>query len=185
MKRLILLATSVLLAACQTAYVGNENSPYYTIPVGSTLTLKQDAVIPPNLAGFLLQNGQILPQSQINQYYPYCKFEVLKIRDNPQSIQADTFSIVKVTQAIDHSVDAGQIKLAGLAIGIGMGMSDGGGSSVQTYATRLNLRAEKQPEVFRLSCGLWDYPEQGKHLTINEIRKALGNLFTLQLASGK
>ena len=184
MKRLILLATSVLLSACQTAYVGNENSPYYTIPVGSTLTLNQNAVIPPNLAGFLLQNGQIQTQSQINQYYPYCKFEVLKIRDDPQPIQADTFSIVKVVQQIDHSVDAGQTKLAGLSIGIGIGISNGG-SSVQTYATRLNLRSEKQPEVFRLSCGLWDYPEKGKHLTINEIRKTLGNVFTLQLASGK
>ena len=183
MTRVILLAAVVLLSACQTTYEGNENSPYYMVPVGSTLILHKDAVIPPMLAGIYFQAGQALPLSQVNQYYPHCKFEVLNIRDNPRSIRADTFAIKKVVQETSHSVDAGQIRIAGLSMGIGIGMHDG--ASVQTYATRLNLRSEKQPEVYRLSCGLWAYPYDGKYLTINEIRKTLGDFFTLQLAAGK
>lgn len=182
MARFTMLAVVALLCACQTSYEGNEDSPYYRVPVGSKLVLRESVTIPPSLAGVFLQGGQIKPLSQINQYYPYCKFELWKIRDAPQTVQPDEFTITKVTQEITHSVDAGQIQLADIAIGIGIhaGMDDG--PSVQTYATRLNLRSEKQPEVFRLSCGQWAYPATGQHVSISEMRRALGEIFTLRLA---
>lgn len=180
MGRALMLAVVVLLCGCQTSYQGNEDSPYYKVPVGSTLILNNDITIPPYKAGVYIQGGQILPLSQVNKYYPHCKFEVLKIREAPQTVKADTFVIKKVVQEITDTVDTGQLRLAGISIGINI--SDDDGPSVQTYATRLNLRSERQPEVFRLSCGQWAYPSQGQQVTINEMRKALGNLFTLQLA---
>jgi len=60
---------------------------------------------------------------------------------------------------------------------------DGGG--IQVYVTRLSLKSEKQPEVFRLSCGQWGYPPQLEHVTIGEMRKALGEILTLTLAAKK
>ncbi len=182
MLRAILLAAALLLTACQASYLGNVDSPYYLVPVGSTLIQNQDVVIPPHLAGVFIQGGQLLPLSRINQYYPYCKFEVLKLGDSAQTVRADTYVIEKVAQEIAHSVDAGLIRLAGLSVGIGIhaGMDDG--ASMQTYATRLYLRSEKQPGVYRLSCGQWAYPATGRHVTINEIRKTLGEIFTLRLA---
>jgi hypothetical protein len=181
MGRALMLAVVVLLCACQTSYQGNEDSPYYNVPVGSTLILNNDITITPYKAGVYIQGGQTLPLSQVNKYYPHCKFEVLKIRDAPQTVKADTFVIEKVVQEITDTVDTGQLQLAGSSIGIGINISDSDGPSVQTYATRLNLRSERQPEVFRLSCGQWAYPSQGQQVTINEMRKALGNMFTLQL----
>jgi len=184
MRCLMLLATALLLSACQTSYEGNENSPYYRVPVGSKLILRQEVTIPPHLAGIYLQDGQIKPLSQVNQYYPHCKFEVWKLRDVPQAVKPDEFTIIKATQEITHSVSAGNIRLADVSIGIGVHMSsDEDGASMETYVTRLNLRSSTQPDVFRLSCGQWAYPATGQHVTISEMRKALGDVFTLTLAS--
>jgi hypothetical protein len=186
MTRAIMLAAVLLLllSACQTTYEASENSPYYEVPVGSTLVLNQDVIIPPNKAGIYIQGGLILPLAQVNQYYPHCKFEVQKLRDSSQTVTADTFAIVKVVKEITDSVDAGRIRLAGRAMGIGISARDDDGPSLMTYATRLYLRSGNQPEVLRLSCGLWAYTYQGQHLTLSEIRKALGTLFTLHPAQG-
>jgi len=186
MVRAILLAAATLLAACQAAYQGyqgNVDSPYYLVPVGSTLVQNQDVVIPPNLAGVFLQGGQVLPLSQVNQYHPYCKFEVLKLSDSPQTVKADSYVIRKVVQEISDSVDAGRIRLAALSIGVGMQAGEKDGASFQTFATRMYLRSAKQPGVYRLSCGLWAFPATGQHVTIREMRTALGGVFTLRLAS--
>jgi hypothetical protein len=187
MRRIVLLSVFIfLLNACQTtSYEGKEDSPYYQVPVGSGLTLHQDIEIPPHRVGVYLQDGQIKPLSQINRYYPHCKFEVLKIRDIPQIVHADTFMIEKVAQEITDMVDAGGIWLAGISLGIGINMHGGDGASVQTFATRLNLRSAKQPDVYLLSCGQWAYPSEGQHVSIREIRRVLGKIFTLQLAARK
>lgn len=186
-RALMLMVVVVLLGACQTSYQGNEDSPYYKVPVGSRLILNNDIAIPPYKAGVYIQGGLILPLSQLNKYYPHCKFEVLTIRDAPQTVKADTFVIEKVVQEITDTVDSGQLRLAGASTGIGiLNVShDDDGLNVQAYATLLNLHSERQPDVFRLSCGQWAYPNQGQQVTINEIRKALGNLFTLQLAPSR
>ncbi len=186
MRRLVLLSV-LALVACQTAYEGDENSPYYPVPAGSVLTLRQDVDIPPHRAGIFLQGGQIQPLSRINQYYPHCKFEVLKIGDTPRTVHADTFTIEKVVQEITDTVDAGGVRLAGVSIGIGIGTNThgGDGGSVRAFATRLNLRSARQPDVYLLSCGQWAYPHEGRHVSIREIRRVLGDVFTLQLAPRK
>ncbi|HSD97545.1 MAG TPA: hypothetical protein VLB06_10430, partial [Sulfuricaulis sp.] len=58
-------------------------------------------------------------------------------------------------------------------------------ASLQTYRTRLMLRSAKQPDVYLLSCGQSAYPSEGQHVSIMEIRKVLGKIFTLQLAPRK
>jgi len=186
MLRPILLFAVLLLSACAAAYKeyqGNVDSPYYLVPVGSTLVQNEDVVIPPNLAGAYLQGGVILPLSQINQYHPYCKFEVLKVRETPQTVKADTYVIKKVVQEISDNVNSGQIRLAALYAGFGMLAGDKDGASALTFATRMYLRSDKQPDVYRLSCGLWAFPSTGQHVTIHQMRTALGGVFTLRLAS--
>jgi len=183
MRRLLLPILLVFVGSCQTTrYEGNEDSPYYLVPVGSVLTLNQDIEIPPHRVTVFLQDGQLKPLSQINQYYPHCKFEVLKIRDISQTVHADRFTIEKAVQEITNSVDAGGIQLAGISLGIGIGSHGGDGTSAQTFATRLSLRSARQPDVYLLSCGQWAFPSDGQHVSIREIRRVLGKIFTLQLA---
>jgi hypothetical protein len=186
MRRLVLPILIVFVAACQTTrYEGNEDSPYYLVPVGSVLTLNQDIEIPPHRVAVFLQDGQLKPLSQINQYYPHCKFEVLKIRDIPQTVHADRFTIEKAVQEITDSVDAGGIQLAGIPLAIGVGIGNGDGIGAQTFATRLSLRSASQPDVYLLSCGQWAFPSDGQHVSIRDIRRVLGKIFALQLAPTK
>jgi hypothetical protein len=177
MKRTVLFAVA-LLAACQTTtYEGDENSPYYLVPAGSRLSLHRDLVIPANQAGAFLQGGQVVPFAQLNPYQPHCKFEVSRVLDSPQTVRADEFVITKAVQSLEHSVRAPR-RLAARSV---FSSTDDGGPSIQTFATRLDLRSDRQPEVLRLTCGHWDYPPLATHLSIRQIRQALGEVFTLRI----
>ncbi|MGI9318187.1 MAG: hypothetical protein ACR2QW_12730, partial [bacterium] len=54
-------------------------------------------------------------------------------------------------------------------------------ASQKTIITRLKLQSSLQPEVIELSCGIWAVPNERNHLSINEIRTALGDIVTLNL----
>ena len=187
MRQLILLSVVAFLAACQTAdYEGNENSPYYLIPVGSTLTLTGTVTIPAEQVAVYLQGGEVMSGGRINQYYPHCKFELIHRRDTGQTVQPDDFEIIKVVQETSDSVALDSLQLAQMSAGIGLNVGmDHGGASLQTYRTRLMLRSARQPDVYLLSCGQSAYPSEGQHVSIMEIRKVLGKIFTLQLAPRK
>jgi hypothetical protein len=62
------------------------------------------------------------------------------------------------------------------------GNSSNRGSAIQTFATILYLRSERQPEALRLTCGHWDYPPWATHLSIAQIRQTLGEVMTLRIA---
>jgi hypothetical protein len=184
MKPAVISMLAALLVACQTsAYEGNENSPFYPVPAGSTLTLTRGLTIPAEQVAVFLQGGEVVASGGINQYYPHCKFELQRRLDKAQTVQADSFEITKVVQEIGHSVALDGLQLAGVSIGIGINIgSRGDGASLQTWSTRMTLRSARQPEVFRLSCGQTALPHEGQHVSINEMRKALGGIFTLELA---
>ncbi|MGA9032786.1 MAG: hypothetical protein WB402_09740 [Sulfuricaulis sp.] len=187
MRQLILLSVVAFLAACQTAdYEGNENSPYYPIPVGSILTLTRTVTIPAEQVAVFLQGGEVVPAGRTNQYYPHCKFELIHRRDTGQTVEPDDFEIIKVVQETSDSVALDSLQLAQMSAGIGLNVGmDHGGASLQTYRTRLMLRSARQPDVYLLSCGQSAYPSEGQHVSIMEIRKVLGKIFTLQLAPHK
>lgn len=184
MKPAVIALCATLLASCQTStYEGNENSPFYPVPAGSTLTLTRNLTIPAEQVAVFLQGGEVVASGGINQYYPHCKFELHRRLDKAQTVQADRFEIIKVTQEIGHSVTLDGLRLAGVSVGIGINIgSRGDGASLQTYSTRMTLRSARQPEVFRLSCGQAALTHEGQHVSINEMRKALGNVFTLNVA---
>jgi hypothetical protein len=184
MKPAVIPLLAALLVACQTsAYEGNENSPFYSVPAGSTLTLTRSLTIPAEQVAVFLQGGEVVASGGINQYYPHCKFELQRRLDKAQTVQPDSFEITKVVQEIGHSVALDGLQLAGVSVGIGINIgSRGDGASLQTWSTRMTLRSTRQPGVFRLSCGQTALPHEGQHVSINEMRKALGGVFTLELA---
>lgn len=184
MKPAVIPLLAALLVACQTsAYEGNENSPFYPVPAGSTLTLTRHLTIPAEQVAVFLQGGEVVASGGINQYYPHCKFELQRRLDKAQTVQPDSFEITKVVQEIGHSVALDGLQLAGVSVGIGINIgSRGDGASLQTWSTRMTLRSARQPGVFRLSCGQTALPHEGQHVSINEMRKALGGVFTLAVA---
>lgn len=178
------LLPALWLAACQTtSYEGNEASPYTLVPVGSTVTLTREITIPAENVAVYLQGGAVVPSGRVNQYYPHCKFELRTRRDTAQTVTPDEFAVVKVAREIGHSVAYDGVRLARVSIGIGVNIGlDGDGGSLQAYSTRLTLRSARQPDVFRLSCGLEALPHEGEHVSIADMRRALGGVFTLELA---
>lgn len=175
---------ALLLAGCQTSsYEGNEKSPFYLVPVGSSLKLTRELTIPANQVAVTLQGGEVIPSARINQYYPHCKFELRRRLDTPQIVQPDNFEIIRVVQEIGHSVayDGVQLARASVGIGINIGMKGDNGGSLQAYSTRMDLRSTRQTEVFRLSCGQEAQLHEGEHVSIGEMRKVLGGVFTLEL----
>lgn len=174
--RLLLVVSIVFLTACQSWHEPSETSPYYTIPVGSKLILNQPISISPGKASVYIQRGQIVPYNGRDTYYANCKFEVNTIRQIPQTIEPDEFVVDRVSQKIEvNRFFAPGTMLAGIG-------SDKSDVMSKFYSRLLYLRSSKQPDVLRISCGRWDYRPLSNHLTIQEIRGALGDMFTLRLS---
>ncbi len=149
------VALAFLLAACQTAaYRGDENSPYFTVPVGTRLVLHRELVIPADRVDVYLQGGRVLGYAEVNPHHPFC-----------------TFDVTKATQDIRYTRNAPGVVFA----------SDGT-PSFEVYSTILALHSDRQPQVTVLTCTQWQYPPLQRHVTIAEMRKTLGDLFTLRLA---
>lgn len=183
MRFLVLVVAAVLLAGCQSLrYEGDENSPYYRLPTGSRVQLKQTLAISPEKVGVYIQNGKIMSWSEIDHYHAYCKFEVRKRKDTEQQVLPDEFVVTRVVQDVVHSVRWGEWQVAETLLG--MRVSDkSGGPSLWTYATYMYVASDRQPHVFRLGCGHSAYPgsREAVHLSINQIRRALGDVIVLRL----
>lgn len=179
-------ALAALLAGCQTSsYQGDETSPYYAVPAGSRLALHNEISFGPDQVGVYIQNGRVLPLKQVQRYHPFCKFELYHRRDHARTVAPDRMTITKVLQQYmqdpytqARGVLHARLSFSGIA---GMGDSSKGGPVIQSFVTRMDLRSEKQPDVYRLTCAHWTYAGTDRPLTIAEIRRTLDPLFTLYL----
>ena len=183
--RWVFLAFFLFLSACQSWDTRNADSPYYHIPAGSTLALNKDIAIPAGKAAVYIQNGQIVGSyGQVHEYDAYCNLEMRAAKDAPQTIKADQFVILKVREEIRLAY-ADSILLARNFHTTIAGNRGDGGPSQKLHSTLLDLRSERQPEVFRLTCQRWDTRSyETTPVTVSEIRKTLGDMFALKLAGG-
>ncbi len=184
MRYVTALALVLLISACQTAgYQGDENSPYYLVPAGSRLVLNRAITVPENDVGVYIQNGEVARSFWgVKSHYPHCALDLRRRLDTAQTVQPDEFTITRVTQETVYSVHADFTRLARLPFVHVADTDQGDGASYEIYATIMTLRSERQPDVLRLTCAQWQYPPLQRHVTINEMRKTLGDLFTLRLA---
>jgi len=170
------------LGGCASQYQGNEKSPFYVVPNGSTVTLNQELTYPPEVVGVYFQHGAIVHKALLDLYRPHCRLEINDLLPTQQVVNPDRFTVVRATQEILHSVQLPVMLAARGNLFAGRRVNDSPGPEL--YATRLNLRSANQPNVIRLTCGhLESPPVHARHLTIEEIRMALGGIFTLQLAA--
>lgn len=177
------MMTAVLLATvsvgCQT--LQDVESAYYQIPVGSRLVLHKEIPIPPEAARIKIQGGEVRHYGLVDEYEPFCELEVEEVRSVAQRVHPDEFVITKVDHRT-YDVGLSRDRVASLGMRIGFG----GDGPLQTfYATILQLRSEAQPNVLKLTCQNDQRAFPGilyaRHLTVAEIREALGTLFSLQL----
>jgi len=180
MRALVLVGLTLLLSACQT-FQGNQASPYFVVPKGSTLTLNRDLSIPPDRPGVYLQLGkQSDTLGPINQYTPYCRFELRSLSDTPRTVRPEKFMITRVHQ---------ETPLAGVPSGFRLARVSSeatGEPAYYIFATLLDLHSDTQPDVYRLDCRHYQYPfVTARHLSVDEIRQALGDTLTLSLPGNR
>ena len=187
MRYVLVLIFAFGLAACQTTYIGNEDSPAYVVPTGSRAILNRALTIPPDRAGVYLQDGQVVAPGQIRSYYPHCKLEARRPLGAAQTVNPDEFVITRVSRVWANAVDAGTVLYADASRALRMRASSDqdSGPSIRAFVTNMDLRSDKQPDVSRLVCAQWGYPHEDRHVTLKEIRRALGDVITLRLADAR
>lgn len=172
MKAVMSLALFLLLSACAMPVVDRFDYPPYKIPVGSVLVLNQAITIPAGHTRAIIQHGKVVTRKQSDQYYPYCEFEVLTLKDTDQVVNPDRFIVHKFSRQRDTSSQT--VMFASLSM-------FGFDPPLIAYNTILYLSSQKQPDVYRISCMYWTDDSLDNFLTVNQLKKTLGNLFTLQI----
>lgn len=180
-----IIVATVGLIGCQGWYQGDENSPFFLPSAGSTLVLNENISISPEKTSIYLQGGKIVDSFwKVNIYYPYCKLELRTRRPVEQTIGRDNFIIQRVSRYTSF-VPTAQDTHTGHPGGVLLIQHGGtnGGMTLYSYVTELYLHSDRQPNVYRLACQQKDYPATGEHLSVNDMRRALGDILTLRLAS--
>jgi len=179
MKRTLILVTPFLLAACAQSAVRDPASPYYRVPVGSQITLNQPLEVRPGHTRVFVQHGAVTGFSDLDQYWPSCSFEVRELKQAPQQIVSDNFSVVKVQWGETQIVGQPHLQMAGLSLVSFVGF-DGGEPLVARYYD-IWLSSDRQPNVMRMRCfgSMADLSEADLPLFI-EIEAALGPIATIE-----
>ena len=171
------LAVVAFLAGCQSFYRdhihGNENSPYFSMPIESRVVLKQELEIPTRSDRVFFQGGKIVPIRQVNRYLPYCHLEMDVWKERPQRVDPDSFVVRRVYDELRFQLAVHHVRLAQL---------DRGGNDFQVLAKVHELASERQPEVRFLVCADWGPIPDSERVTISTMREQLGGYFELQLA---
>ena len=63
----------------------------------------------------------------------------------------------------------------------GMSLGSEGPPSHVPFTTSMYLESPRQPEILRISCSHWEDLADGRHLTVDQMRQAMGSIFSLRL----
>lgn len=176
------LALMFAAGAAAAADYGPE-SPYYRYPAGLSLTLLRPLAVPPDSATVRLQFGRIVARNGVQEVEPHCIFELDTVRDREQPVLPHTMQVTDVRRNVSTFSGMPAWPLFGPSF-LRVGSPDDGGPSHIYYKTEFRLRSAQQPEVRALTCQSNPLPAGAafmRHLTLPEIRAALGGYFSLNL----
>lgn len=170
------------VAACGTTSEYGPDTPYYAYPEGVRLILNQVLEIPPESATVRLQFGRVVPRNGVQEHEPHCIFEIETVRDTPQRIAPDDFQVLRVQRSIWMSSPNPWEPFPVVRVGLS---GRGSGPTLIYYQTVFRLSSERQPAVRALTCqsnqnAAGIFPNM-RHLTVAEIRHALGAILSLDL----
>ena len=125
-----------------------------------------------------IQFGEVMARSEIEHAKPFCYFHLYRdpsIIDTKASLVADNFEIKKTINHYEAALGADEPLILALR---GFITQD---ASQRTMITRFKLQSTLQPEVIELNCGIWAVPNERNHLSMEEMRSALGTVVTFEL----
>lgn len=169
----LILGNSLALTACSSHTTKDPDSYLYSVPVGSKLILNKEITIPANLARRYFQNGKAVMKKDINIYYPHCSLLMETLVDFERTIQPAEFEIYKVSDDQDY-VQRPVYLVANILTNID-------GPTIIAYASYYFLQSSENPDVRSLECVQWNDPVNVEYLSINQVKKALGEYFSLKI----
>lgn len=174
MFRVLLSLMLVLsLAAC-------ANTPQGARPVGR-LSLQTPVSIPPGAATLRLQYGRITAFNAVQEQDPFCVFELNTVADQAQTLAPASFDILSINRSVETF--AGMPALQSLFRPMRVAFNDDDRPSHIYYKTTFRLVPNPQ-QARALTC-MSNQQMPGiaimRHLTLREMRDALGAFFTLDL----
>ena len=180
------IVTYVLLAAAVSACASvgkplSEDNYLMRVPTGSRLVLKQEIVIPERWARVAIQDGRVITDRRdIDRHRGYCELETDRVSRAGELtvVKPDTFE-TGVESRPWLWADAQPWIVAGRRMIL---PNQDDGQTDRIFRTKIPLASVAQPGVKRLTCEYIENPVHYQHLTINQIRGILGDLFELRLA---
>jgi len=173
----IVIGLALLLGGCAGLESPDPASPYYAYTHGLVVQLKRPLAIEPGAATVRLQYGRIVPRNGVQEHDPFCVVELDTVRAEAQTLQPGRFEVWRVTRSVS-TIAAVASPFVRTAFGI-----DDDSPSLLYYKTEFRLRDAAQPHLRGMTC-MWNQMAPGnlgwmRHLTLDEIRGAVGDWMTL------
>jgi hypothetical protein len=145
-------------AACQhqQAVRNDPESRFYQIRAGSKLVLHRELQIPAERAHVSFQHGRLV--NGLDNYAVGCELEVRDL--GPGIVQPGTFMVRRAESSRQWISRPGILRF---------------------YRT-IYLHSDTQPGVMQLVCQTWSGPLYPAEISVPQMREALGELLTLELA---
>lgn len=173
--RVLLVSAVAVLAGCATPVL-DESAPGYRLPVGTTVALQQDLVVPAGHARVFLQRGQVVAKHRLDAYRPHCNFEQRAVSDGTAVIVADRFTVTAVSEGTDFVVQRRSFVYAALRLAD----DDTSPSQINRYF-HYTLVSPRQPGVMRLTChGGFELPGAAQLPGLADMRAALGGVAAIE-----
>lgn len=170
------IGLALLLGGCAGLESSDPASPHYAYSTAWVAQLNRPLTIPADAATVRLQYGQMVPRNSVQEHDPFCVVELETVGTEPQTLQPGRFEVWRVTRSISPiAVSASPW--------IRMAQVDSDTPSFLYFITAFRLRDATQPNLRGMTCA-WNQMAPGnqglmRHLTLDEIRSALGDLMRL------
>lgn len=176
-----LSAGLLLSTGCGPLLIHDDARSVYVPVQAGTFALHKDITPRGGHTRAYLQGGALV--FGVNEFRPHCQLQVNTLRETPQTVHADTFTITRASTRTDYVVQATPLQLAALN-GFRPASFDhnGDGESRRMYVYLFYLHSDRQSDVRALICGgAFDSPGLAERPTLGEIAEALGAYGTLTL----
>lgn len=182
----LLLATGLLIGCATTP--PNESSPWFRVPVGSELVLNTQLQVPAWQNQVYFQDGIAMDWRRVNIYRPHCALAVANKSEEPQPVSPDRFQVKSFySQRFFKQVRRDEQTPTVLPAAFGTqtttlaGWDRENGTDYEVTAMVMDLESPGQPQVERMICADWGLPQDAMYISVEKVRKALGNLWRLDL----
>lgn len=172
----------LLLSGCVSLESADPGSPYYAYSSGWVVRLNRSLDIPSDAATVRLQYGRIVPRNSVQEHDPFCVVELDTVSSQTQTLQPGRFEVWRVTRSVSPIAAASSPFIKTGRSG------DDYGSTFLYFKTEYRLRDRSQPNLRGMTCA-WNQIAPSnralmRHLTLDEIRQALGGWMTLVAPGG-